>query len=244
MCRLLGIVGKRAVPVSECLTTAKRSLSVLSREHPDGWGVALHSRTSAGWRVHRSTERAHACGEFRRVAEEGAAEVVIAHVRQKTVGHTSIDNTHPFTRGRWVFAHNGTVRRIDVLEGRSSRRRLREIQGDTDTERLFAFFLSRLDEAGLADEPASAATDRVVAEATRELRGCEELGAWNYLLSDGKVLYAHRFGRSMCVLARRDAVLVASEPITDEPWAEVPEGALLRVEQSDSPHVVHLPRTP
>ena len=74
MCRLLGIVGKRAVPVSECLTTAKRSLSVLSREHPDGWGIALHSRSAEGWRVHRSTERAHACGEFRRVAEEGAAE--------------------------------------------------------------------------------------------------------------------------------------------------------------------------
>lgn len=32
---------------------------------------------------------------------------VLAHVRRAAVGHTSIENTHPFQHGRWIFAHSG-----------------------------------------------------------------------------------------------------------------------------------------
>lgn len=240
MCRLLGIVATRDVPIVECLTSAPRSLSILSREHPDGWGVALYSTERTSWSVHRNTERASDCATFHRVAASGSASLMIAHVRQKTVGRTALSNTHPFVRGHWVFAHNGTVRRVDVLTSRASPERLAEIEGDTDTERLFAFFLTRLDEAGLGDKPASDATDRVLARATRELRAIDDFGAWNYLLSDGRALYAHKFGRPLHVLHRHDSVLVASEALTDDAWIMVEEGTFVRIDRSDHPEVAVL----
>jgi len=230
MCRLLGLVATNAVSFADCLATAPRSLSTLSREHPDGWGVALHSGSDQGWRVFRSTERAHACAEFGQVARSEGARVVIAHVRQKTVGPTAIENTHPFVRGRWVFAHNGTIRLLGELERRASSARLGEVRGDTDSERLFAFFLTRIDEAGLDARTDHDALARVLAEATRELRGIAELGAYNYLLSDGSALFAHRFGRTLHLLRRQGATLVASEALTDEPWEAVAEGTFLRVD--------------
>jgi hypothetical protein len=61
-------------------------------------------------------------------------------------------------------------------------------------------------------------------------------GTANFLLSDGVVLYAHRFGRSLCLVERRGsspAVVIATEPLTDEPWLPLDDGTLLRC---DRPH--------
>ena len=54
-----------------------------------------------------------------------------------------------------------------------------------------------------------------------------------------------------CVAGTRPCVVVASEPITDEPWCTVPEGTLLEISRtrpvtvlrSESAGVVTLPRT-
>jgi hypothetical protein len=73
-------------------------------------------------------------------------------------------------------------------------------------------------------------------------------------------MYAHRFGRTLFVLDRgpedpvrasrssrdgtvvltpwpqqRRAVLIASEAMTDEPWSEVGEGELLRIDRAPAP---------
>jgi glutamine amidotransferase len=238
MCRLLGIVAAEDIPVLECLTRAPRSLATLSHQHPDGWGLAVRGAASPSWSVHRSTTSAHACDEFRRLAGSLSASVVIAHVRQKTVGRTSLENTHPFVRGRWVFAHNGTLKDPQALAPHTSPERAAEVRGDTDTERLFAFLLTRLDEAGLTDGPASEQTDRVLGEATRKLREMPDFGAFNYVLSDGLTLYAHRFGRTLHLLRRGPGeVLVASEALTDEPWQVVDEGTLMRIDRADEPRV-------
>jgi predicted glutamine amidotransferase len=42
--------------------------------------------------------------------------------------------------------------------------------------------------------------------------------------------------------SRRRAVLVASERMTDEPWREIPDGTLLRVDRLPEPEIVG-PRT-
>jgi len=38
----------------------------------------------------------------------------------------------------------------------------------------------------------------------------------------------------------RRAVFIASERVTDEPWREVPEGTLLRVDREPEPHLCDL----
>jgi glutamine amidotransferase len=80
--------------------------------------------------------------------------------------------------------------------------------------------------------------------------GSREQPTLNFLLSDGKYLVASRYGNSLfwtfrrgvrdcavcgtshCPTADADyqAVVIASEPITDEDWIEVPDGSVLGVE--------------
>src|SRR4051812_24255549 len=105
MCRMLGVVAAEPIAPRELLHDAPRSLRALSREHPDGWGLAL--RTATDWIVHRSTSCAADCAKFGELTDGVTARLVIAHIRQKTVGPAALANTHPFRRGTFVFAHNG-----------------------------------------------------------------------------------------------------------------------------------------
>lgn len=260
MCRLLGIVSSEHTDFRLSLREAPRSLARLSREHPHGWGVAVYCGGS-GWAVHKEVACAHDDEKFHQVAAGRRGELLIAHVRRRTVGAVALQNTHPFQRGRWLFAHNGTIEDLGYLRAGTSAHRLGQLHGDTDSELLFSFLLTRLDAAGVADAPADERTDAVLREALREARARPCLGAANFLLSDGDVLYAHRWGRSFYFLERipgdrvlrerhsdetgavietpwsprRHAVLLASEHITDEPWRTVEEGTLLRVNRGRVP---------
>jgi glutamine amidotransferase len=193
--------------------------------------------------------------------------VLIAHIRQKTVGPTSIDNTHPFTQDGWVFAHNGTIKDQAWMRDQISPERRSQVRGQTDSEQLFAFLLTRLDEADaatLTDAAKRETATTVLAAATAELR-TRNVGSFNFLLSNGVSCFVHRFGRSLYLLERglkngtraslpprsatfgppsaaswrerRRAVLIASERLTDESWDELPEGTFLRVDRDPLPEV-------
>lgn len=277
MCRLVGIVASEVTEFGLALRDAPRSLARLSLQHPDGWGVAAYggpgsvpppapASAPVGWRVHKGTEPAGQSRRFDEIAARSSGTVLIAHVRQKTVGPTRLENTHPFVQSGWVFAHNGTIDDHASLRAASSPARLSEVQGDTDSEVLFAFLLTRLDAAGLThvggDPAARDEATRILGAATAELRA-RRAGAFNFLLSDGASCFIHRFGRSLFLLERtpddpvrerrsitpgatlmtpwtqrRHAVLVASERLTDEPWDEIPECSLLRVDRDPSPAIV------
>jgi predicted glutamine amidotransferase len=236
-------------------------MAALSREHRDGWGLAVFDATSErDWRVDRGIDPASEDARFHERALGSRGELLVAHIRQKTVGPTSIDNTHPFRRGRWVFAHNGTIKDLAWLASRVSPARRAEISGQTDSELFFAYLLTRLDEAGLGDGPIVFETDVVIKRAAAEARAVPNVGAFNFILSDGNALYAHRFGRTLCLLERgpddevrssrksRDgvvvqtpwsprkrAVFVASEAMTDEPWQTIDDGMLLRLDRTPQP---------
>jgi predicted glutamine amidotransferase len=257
MCRLLGIVAAAPYEFNLVLCDAPRSMVMLSHEHRDGWGMALHPGTrGADWAFHKSTRTASDDPEFKKLAHQTQGRVLIAHVRQKTVGPVKPENTHPFQRGRWVFAHNGTIVDVESLRARVSERRLAEMDGDTDSELFFAYLLTRLDAAGLTDEPVDAATDRVVREAVEEATARADFGTLDALLSDGVTLYAMRFGRPLYFLqrvpaeqnqdfgavpiAQRHCLVVASEPLTDEAWTLLEPGTLLRLEAGPVPRLTSL----
>jgi predicted glutamine amidotransferase len=261
MCRLLGIVASEPTDFKIVLREAPRSMAALSREHRDGWGIAVFDDDAHGWSVEKGVACASEDARFHKLAVGSRGELLISHIRRKTVGETAIRNTHPFERGQWVFAHNGTVKDVEWLLSHASPERRAEVCGQTDSELLFAWLLTRLDQAGVAGVSASDATDRALGNAARVAREHEGFGAFNFLLSDGATTYAHRFGRSMFLLDRgprdevrtrrtardgtiletpwsphRHAVFIASERITDEPWQDVEEGTLLRIDRAPAPH--------
>jgi predicted glutamine amidotransferase len=189
MCRLLGIASSEATDFKIVLRDAPRSLAALSLDHRDGWGLAVFDDES-GWRIDKGVACASEDARFHNLAVGSRGELLVSHVRQKTIGETSLVNTHPFRRGRWVFAHNGTVRDVGWLRTQSSPKRLGEICGETDSELLFAWLLTCLDEAGVADASASPVTDRAIGAAARRAREQAGFGAFNFLLSDGLATYA------------------------------------------------------
>jgi predicted glutamine amidotransferase len=264
MCRLVGVASSESTDFGFSLRHAPRSLEVLSREHPHGWGVAVFdperaALATSAWEIHR--EAACACDDqkFGHAVTTVRGRLLVAHIRKATVGPTSCLNTHPFRRGDYVFAHNGTIRDVAWIASRTSAERAREVEGDTDSERFFAYLLTAIDELGTA--PSIDRVDRAIFLAATRATARPDFGSVNFILSNGETLYAHRFGRTLFLLergrgdvvvptrispetdavlstpwsARRIAALVASEAISDEPWQELPERALVRADAGPYP---------
>jgi len=217
MCRMFGMAARSPISSHGWLIEGPRSLRALSNEHADGWGIAMHD---GAWHIERGTSCAAASDRFTACARD-EARLAIAHVRKATVGATTLANTHPFRHGDFVLAHNGTITNVAALVARTAPVHA-VFDGDTDSERLFGFVRTHVDEA--------ADVERGVCAAVRALRALGDVGAASFLFATATELYAHRCGRALWVLARHDATLIASEPLSDEPWTEIAEGAVVALD--------------
>lgn len=220
---------------------APHALAQLSGENPDGWGIAVFEER-VGWTLTKRPASAREDPQFLSSAQRLHGRTLLAHVRQRTVGSATLDNTHPFRAQNWVFAHNGTIDDVEALRRLVSSRRAAEVRGETDSELLFAYVLTRLD-AATNQGDRGAANDGAIRGAVEDLLSNAEIGTFNFLLSNGATLYACRRGRPLALLERtgadRGSVLIASEPITGEQWLPVREATLLVVRRD--PHVTWAP---
>src|SRR3569833_4158751 len=219
MCRMLGMAAARPTSLRDLLHDAPRSLRVLSEEHADGWGIAL--RRNDTWTVKRSTTCAARCASYAGLDQE--AVLAIAHIRKKTVGDLSLANTHPFQRGRFVFAHHGTVDTAPLVAA-TAPEHTASLVGTTDSEKLFKFVLTHVDRVGEVTAG--------VTSAVRALLALGSIGSASFLFCDGDRLYAHRLGRALIATQRRGESLIASEPPTDnDRWTEIVERQLVVLER-------------
>jgi glutamine amidotransferase len=244
MCRLFGQHAHPEFDLCEPLCTAERSLRFLSHKHPHGWGIGWWEHATP--RVQKGLLPAHSDENFVSAARVARSAVVIAHVRDASIGPVTAENTHPFSYGRWLFAHNGTVARYKrsapvrdaiLAEVDADLRPL--VRGDTDSERIFLLFVGRLRARARLDGATASQVRRALAETTEVVARIaddpsEKPSSLTFLVSDGRVLVATRRGRSLHVAADagpRHAFVVASEPVgTRARWEEVPEGGFAATE--------------
>jgi len=248
MCRLFGCLSREPGPVTHELFHAANALRVQSKEHPDGWGLGWYENGTP--RVVRSLTPAHGDAEFEKLSHYVSAQTVVAHVRKASVGAISPQNTHPFQRGPWLFAHNGTLPAWETVRGPLEALldpSLRtELRGETDSERCFYLFLTRLRRR--CDVENASTPDAI--EALRETQAIlkETLpapGSTTFLVTNGRLMLACRRGRTLFISAPpADAqgcctyVAVASEdpgePPPGEPrrksWRQLPEESILAVD--------------
>jgi glutamine amidotransferase len=160
MCRVFGFRSAFPSAVHDSLVRARNALTVQSRQHPDGWGIAFFEAGRA--HLVRGTGAAFLDRDFSRVAGMVSARTVLAHVRKASVGSIRPENSHPFVRGPFAFAHNGDIARWSEVRAEVEARIApahRHFEGDTDSERCFALFLTILDarvEGTMAQAPFSA----------------------------------------------------------------------------------------
>ncbi|MDX1422100.1 MAG: class II glutamine amidotransferase [Kiloniellales bacterium] len=258
MCRLYGFRANEPTKLECSLVRAQNALmaqSVRDREnltHGHGWGVAEHPDGVPF--VEKQAWAAYHGEHFKKTAARLYSRAAIAHVRRATVGPPSLENTHPFVHGLWLFAHNGTVPNFDQVRERLlpalDEVHRSEIHGSTDSEHIFRYLLTLW-----GRHP-----ERLLAETLR--RGLEQTIRWaldidpaarlslNVLWTNGEQLVGSRLNRTLWCLERQGlsrceicgeshvhhdpkqpyrAIEIASEPITAEDWREVPNGSVFAV---------------
>src|SRR5437660_1244568 len=239
MCRLFGCRSRDRDRVSHELFHGANALRVQSREHPDGWGVGWYEDGTP--RVVRSLTPAHGDADFEKLSQFVSAQTVVAHVRKASVGRVAQENTHPFQRGAWLFAHNGTVPDWDKVRGPLEALidpSLREaLHGETDSERCFLLFLSRLRRRCSPDEADAQSAAVALAETAAAVRQIAAEASTTFLATDGRVMVACRRGRTLFVSsADGEYVAIASEEPGEPPpggqraWRLLPEDALVAVD--------------
>ncbi|MEH0846122.1 ergothioneine biosynthesis protein EgtC [Micromonospora sp. CPCC 205711] len=150
---------------------------------------------------------------------------VLAAVRSATVGMPVTETAAaPFAEGRWLFSHNGVVRgwpdSTVPLAARLPVRDLLTLDAPTDAALLWALVRDRL-RAGA--DPATA-----IAATTAEVEAAAPGSRLNLLLTDGRTVVATTAGHALSLRVMPEAVLVASEPLDDDPaWRSVPDGQLV-----------------
>ena len=240
VCRLFGMsAGPRPARATFWLLDARDSLAVQSRREPDGTGLGWYDEDGTP-RVDKQPIAAYEDADFAHEARERRSRTFIAHIRFASTGGLEPRNTHPFELDGRLFAHNGVVGGLDALDAHLGPYRHR-VQGETDSERVFALITRETDAAG-------GDAGEGIARAARWIAAELPLFALNVLLIDADELWALRYpethelhvlergaggphgGRHLehasaagsvrvrsADLGRAPAVVVASEPMDEDP---------------------------
>ena len=243
MCQLLGM--NCNVPTDICFSfTGFQARGGTTDVHRDGWGIAFFEGRGARVFLDPQPSCASPVAELVRNYPIRSLNVV-AHIRKATHGAISLENTHPFMRelwGRyWIFAHNGNLDAYaPSLDGSYLP------VGQTDSEMAFCKLLQTLRLRYPAGEP-----ERPVLRAALDefAAGVSAHGPFNFLLSNGDCLFAHRSTELHYIVRRAPfavahlkdqdvavdfsevttpddrVVLIATLPLTDnETWQGLPQG--------------------
>lgn len=148
MCRLFGFRSIINSRVHHSLINADNALNSQSANHPDGWGVAYY--VAGAPHIIKSVQPAYRCNLFQKISGVVSSHAVIAHIRNATMGENNIVNTHPFQYGPWTFAHNGNIKNFsdhrEKVLSEIPEELSRFILGSTDSEIIFFYLLSKLQE--------------------------------------------------------------------------------------------------
>src|SRR5512142_1992912 len=253
MCRLFGLhAGASDVDATFWLLDAPSSLAYQSHANPDGFGLAAFC-TDGKLSLVRRPVRAAGDEDFGHHARETHAATFLAHVRYADTGEISEANTHPFVLDGRAFAHNGVAGELEELDRRLGEDR-RNVAGETDSERVFALISRAIRgrggdiRAGIVAATTELAEQIALYSINFLLVTPDELWALRYpehnqlfLLerAPGGPRGTHHLDESSAYGTlrmrsldgtRRPAVVVASEPMDDDPaWQELAPGKLVRV---------------
>jgi predicted glutamine amidotransferase len=230
MARIIGIAAAKPTRFHTYLVEGRDSRT--TADGGEGWGLAAAS--DIGWRVSKDGDTAPRDLAFLQTVARMKSKILVGHIRRGSIGLDLAAPVQPLQLGEWVFVHDGRPR--DAVYGSSNDppRTARGVRNGPTSEALFASILTFLDQWGVCDWGPHSVVDRAVAAAVAAVTVREGLSSLNFLLSNGVLLYAFRYGCPLYQLKRNPMigmprhVVFASEPLTNEPWAPVPDGTLVR----------------
>lgn len=249
MCRLFGLHADGSVVTATFwLLDAPDSLAAQSKKNPDGTGLGVFGRDGAP-EVRKQSIAAWQDTDFACEAHEMSGTTFIAHVRYASTGNLDVANTHPFLQDDRLFAHNGVVTGLDVLDERLAELSVSElVRGETDSERVFALITGCVRqygdlEGGLVEAMMWLATNVPIYAANLLLTTASDMLALRYpethelymlerrLGSKDFEMQTHRIHARSRHLDQRASVVFASEPMDDDSsWRLLEPGVLVHVD--------------
>ncbi|MEV8636024.1 class II glutamine amidotransferase [Streptosporangium sp. NPDC051023] len=143
MCRLFGMSSApRRTRATFWLLDAPDSLSAQGHRDPDGTGLGYFDADGTP-ELHKAPIAAYADRRFAEEARQVRSTTFVAHVRFASTGGLTARNTHPFEQDGRLFAHNGVVEGLDLLDARLGDDRSL-VKGETDSERVFALITKEI----------------------------------------------------------------------------------------------------
>lgn len=203
---------------------APREMRGFGTVNADGHGVGWYADAPEPVRYRRA-EPMWTDAALPTLAAATRSGAILAAVRAATVGMPVVATAAaPFTTGRWLFSLNGMIAgwpdSVTALAGRLPVRDLLTLDAPTDSALLWALVRDRL-RAG--DDLAEA-----VGATVRAVIGVAPGSRLNLLLTDGRTAAATAWGHALSARPVPGSVLLASEPLDDDPsWQPVPEGHLV-----------------
>jgi glutamine amidotransferase len=258
--------GRHRVAATFWLLEAPDSLAQQSRREPDGTGLGTFDEHGMPV-ISKQPIAAYEDHEFAREAREVKSGTFVAHVRYASTGDLTPENTHPFEQAGRLFAHNGVIEGLDQLDAELGDAR-KLVKGETDSERFFALITKEIEQVGDVETGIGRAIDWIadnlpVFAMNFVLITRSELWALRY--PDTHDLYVlertaggpsgqrhleHASARGSIrvrsgEMARRPAVVVATEPMDEDPgWRNLSSGDLVHVDAELGVEITALRKSP
>jgi len=244
--------GARPLSAEFWLLDAPDSLTAQSHRNPDGTGLGIFDPKGHAV-VHKAPISAFNDADFEREARRESSRTFLAHIRFASTGALTLANTHPFEQEGRLLAHNGVLAGLSQLDDELGEDRVL-VEGETDSERLFALITRETRRhqgdvrAGIVAAASWVAEHLPVYSLNLILSTESELFALRYpethkLYVLDRAAGGHRGGQPLHhrsslgirvhseEAARRPVVVLASEPMDDDPgWRTLESGELLHVD--------------
>jgi predicted glutamine amidotransferase len=245
MCRITAIMGEYSgrqeflLAFRELAVTGKVSVKSKPKSgHRDGWGLICYDGSPKY--LGRSPEDASSDEGYRAACDSLAGvhhpTIVMAHLRKASFGVRSLENTQPFLRGKWSFAHNGTIYSPKFREGDAA----------SDTAVLFDRLMIAIE-----NKDPSASPESTILETVRNIRNeimnnpddsGKTYSSLTFLMSNGVSLYALRDFASQSdtdyytlhYLHVDHAMILCQEQIIPGEWKSIPNKSLATVDSQSN----------
>jgi len=234
MCRFIVYWGNKTVSVGDWILETDNCLlhqsisDISNRPNADGWGFAY--RVGHKFILEKSPQPAFQDTNYKNKAARITTDLLFAHVRRKSQGVISLQNTHPFIHNGWVFMHNGNIPNFEIYKEKLRIKFLQNTDfdtlGTTDSEFLFRYFIHWFEKSENCD---ACCVLNLISSIIQELieitkNDMDEELALNFMLTNGQFMIGFRRNRTLYYSLLKEGVLISSEQIDKNlTWTEVPE---------------------
>ena len=253
MCRWIAYRGETialehyvTTPAHSLISQSIQALESTASVNGDGFGLGWYGiHPDPG--LYREVRPAWSDENLRYLCRHLHSHLFFAHVRAATGTPITRPNCHPFTCGRWLFMHNGSIGGWSRLRRQVEALIPDELYpariGTTDSEAIFLAIM------GAGIENAVTATETILARLTDFVNQNDDGDRLRFTaaLSNGRDLYAFRYAvndRANTLYYRESEqnIVIVSEPLDRDHrnWVSVPENRVLVANAGERARVLPL----